>query len=52
MDQKLGGLEQFVHGLLREWGVRNKREGLSVKRNMRASNKAGVKQNMREMKKK
>ena len=45
VDQKLGRLEQFVHGLLRERGVRNKREGqrqtkhAGVKQNVRASNK-------------
>lgn len=38
VDQKLGGLEQFVHGFLREWGgVRNKREG------QRQTKRAGVK---------
>ena len=38
VDQKLGGLEQFVHGLLREWGVRNEREG------QRQTKHAGVEQ--------
>ena len=38
VDQKLRGLEQFVHGFLREWGgVRNKREG------QRQTKHAGVK---------
>ena len=46
VDQKLGGLEQFVHGLLRGRGVRDKREG------QRQTKHAGVKQNVGEIKRK